>query len=137
MEASLAAVQFQTGLLAGLVKDILADSSASVVGDGHATSLGLLALLQTEEKLGFVARSAVLIQIIRGTRDGAGRATPGILRESAASSADPIFVSREIYKNSNDSVFKGDVTARQCDETLTIQCRVHTDPKVRLAKKKI
>lgn len=137
MEASLAAVQFQTGLFAGLIKDILAYSSASVVGDGAAASLGLLALLQTKEKLGLVARSAVSIQIIRGTRDSTGRATPGILCETTASTADPIFVSREIYKNSNDSVFKDGVTrATTRRKTLTIQRRVHTGPKVCLKKKK-
>lgn len=58
MEATFAAVQLQVRLLARLVKDILADSPARIIGDIAATSFGLLALFQTEEKLGFVARSA-------------------------------------------------------------------------------
>lgn len=72
MEATLAAVQFQVRLLARLVKDILADGPASVIGNVVAASFGLLALFQAEGKLGLVARSAGPIQIIRGTRNGAG-----------------------------------------------------------------
>lgn len=44
MEATFAAVQFQTRLLARLVKDILTDGSTSIIGNVVATSFGLLAL---------------------------------------------------------------------------------------------
>lgn len=67
MEATLAAVQFQAGLLAGFVKDILADSSARIVGNVAAASFSFLALFQTEEKLRLVTSSAGLIQIFCGT----------------------------------------------------------------------
>lgn len=66
MEAALAAVQFQTGLLAGLVEEIFADEPTSVVGDIAAASFSLLAFLQAEEKLGLVARTAGLAQVVRG-----------------------------------------------------------------------
>lgn len=67
MEATLAAVQLQAGLLAGFVKDILADSPARIVGNIATASFGLLALFQTEEKLRLVTSSAGFIQIVCGT----------------------------------------------------------------------
>lgn len=103
MEATLAAIQFQTRLLARLVKDILANESASVIGNVVAASFGLLALFQAKEKLGLVAWSAGLIQIVRGTRQGAGRSTRGILDEAAASSTYPILIPLELYKNSYET----------------------------------
>lgn len=98
MKATLAAVQFQARLLAGLVKYIFADSSARIIRNVAAASFGFLPLFQTKEKLGFVARSAGFVQIIRGTRQSAGRAARWILSETAASSTRPIFISLEFYK---------------------------------------
>jgi len=111
MEATLTAVQLQIRLLAGLVEEILADEPASVVGDVAAAPLGLLALLQAEEELGLVARTTGLAQVVRGARQGTGCATRGILSEAAASSTYPVLVPPELYKNPNDSVFRGDIVA--------------------------
>lgn len=72
MKATFAAIQFQVRLLARLVKYILADGPASVIGNVVAASFGLLVLFQAEEKLGLIARSTVFIQIICRTRRGAG-----------------------------------------------------------------
>lgn len=58
MEATFATVQFQTGLLAGLVKGILADRPARIIGNAVTASFSFLALFQTKEKLGFIAPSA-------------------------------------------------------------------------------
>lgn len=120
MKATLAAVQFQVRLLAGLVKDILADSSAGIIRNVVAASYGFLALFQTKEKLGFVARSTGFIQIVCGTGQSASRATRWILGETAASSTRPILVSLKFYKNSNNSVFCGDTVAHLDTRTLTI-----------------
>jgi len=138
MEAALTAVQLQIGLLAGLVEEILADEPASVVGDVAAATFGLLALLQAEEELGLVARTTGLAQVVRGARQGAGCATRGILSETAASSTYPVLVPPELYKNSNDSVFRGDIVADSAATRaiLTIQRRVHAGPEVHLRKKK-
>lgn len=109
MEATLAAVQLQVRLLAGLVKNILADSPARIIGNVAAASFGLLALFQTKEKFRFVARSAGFVQIVCGTGQSAGCATRWILSETAASTTRPILIPLELYKNSNNSVFCGNI----------------------------
>lgn len=120
MKATLAAVQFQVRLLAGLVKDILADSSARIIRNVAAASFGFLALFQTKEKLGFVAPSAGFIQVVCGTGESASHATRWILGETTASSTRPILISLKIYKNSNNSVFCGNIVVHLDTRTLTI-----------------
>lgn len=118
MEATLAAVQFQVRLLSRLVKDILADSPASIIGNVVAASFGFLALLQTKEKFEFVARSARFAQIACRTGQSTGRSTCWILSETAASSTHPILISLELYKNSNNSVLCVSIVALGYPERL-------------------
>jgi len=98
MKTTLAAVQFQVRLLARLVKNILANSPARIIGNVAAALFGVLALFQTEEKLGFVARSAGFVEIICGTGQSAGRTTRWILSKTTTSSTHPILVLLELYK---------------------------------------
>jgi len=98
MKATLATVQLQVRLLARLVKNILANSPARIIGNVAAASFGVLALFQTEEKLGFVARSAGFVEIICGTGQSAGRTTRWILSKTATSSTHPILVPLELCK---------------------------------------
>lgn len=103
MEATLAAVQFQARLLAWLVKNILADGPASIIGNIATTSFRLLALFQAKEKFGLVAWTAGLVQIVCGARQGAGCTTRGILNKAAASSTYPILIPLELYKDSYET----------------------------------
>jgi len=109
MKATLAAVQLQVRLLARLVKNILANNPARIIGNVAAALFGVLALFQTEEKLGFVARSTGFVEIVCGTGQSAGRATRWILSEMATSSTHPVLVPLELYKSSNISVFYGNI----------------------------
>lgn len=98
-------------MLAGLVKGILADRPARIIGNAVAASFGFLTLFQTKEKLGFIAPSAGFVQIVFGTGQSAGRATHWILSETAASTTCPVLVPLELYKNSNDSIFCDNIAA--------------------------
>jgi len=109
MKATLAAVQLQVRLLARLVKNILANSPARIIGNVAAALFGVLTLFQTEEKLGFVARSAGFVEIVCGTGQSAGCTTRWILSKTATSSTHPILVPLELYKSLNISVFYGNI----------------------------
>lgn len=116
MKAAFAAVQLQTRLLAGFVEEILANGFARVVRNVAATSLGLLAFLQTEKEFRFVARPTELTKIAFRTRQGTARAAYGILSKTTASTTYPVLVPLEFYKNSDDSILGDNIIKLRYDD---------------------